>query len=308
MAGPRIRTLKPEWLEDEQLLRAGSHARVLSVALILVADDYGRGRCIPEALAAQVFPFEPESSRVFRESLARLSEMHFCCVYRVRDQQYFQIRNWTKHQRVDKPGKPRVPAPDASDYIELESSGESREPFANHSRESRETLAPDRDRDLDQEQERRGRAIRLPGSSGRATGGGRDSTAAAATADSPNGTNGEAAKRVEAEDVARAWAETIGKPGANPDTLHALDSWRAKFQTIAAACNAVDGQPAIAMHAVIEWFWFAPDGPVQGGRVPRAKASPTQLARLVSQDLKAAKVWWFKQREASKPRSHEATQ
>jgi hypothetical protein len=132
--------------------------------------------------------------------------------------------------------------------------------------------------------------------------------AATAAASSSNGTNGEAAKRVGAEDVARAWAETIAQPGANPGALHALDSWRKKFETIAAACNAVEGQPAVAMHAVIEWFWLAPDGPVQAGRVPRVKASPAQLAKLVSQDLAAAQVWWFKQREAQRPQPREAMQ
>lgn len=308
MPGPRIRTVKPEWLEDEQLLRAGSHARVLSIALILVADDYGRGRCIPEALAAQVFPFEQESSRVFRDSLASLSRMGFVGIYRVRDQQYFQISNWTKHQRVDKPGKPRVPAPNPSDFIELETSGEPREVFANGSRQFRESLAPDLDLDLDQEQERRGRAIRQPGSTRSATGVDTATTPTAA-ASSSNGENGEAAKRVTGEDVAQAWAETIAQPGANPEASHSLDSWRKKFETIAAACNAVHGKPSVAMHAVIEWFWLAPNGPVvQKRRMTRDTANPGHLARYVTRDLSEAKAWWLKHREAQHPRSPEAPQ
>lgn len=130
----RIRSIKPEWLEDEALLRAGLGARVLSVALILLADDYGRGRCIDAVLAGQVFPFEPEPSRVFRESLASLSDMGFVRVYEVRGQRYFAISNWSKHQKVDKPGKPHVPVP-------LDNTRES-------SRESRESLETDPDLDL----------------------------------------------------------------------------------------------------------------------------------------------------------------
>lgn len=125
----RIRSIKPDWLEDERLLRAGSDARVLSVALILMSDDYGRGRLIPEVMCAEVFPFEEKSSRVFRESLARLSDVGFVGVYDVRGQRYFAIRNWTKHQKVDKPGKPQVPEP--------------LDGFATLSRDSRETLEPD---------------------------------------------------------------------------------------------------------------------------------------------------------------------
>jgi hypothetical protein len=134
----RIRTVKPEWMEDEQLLRSGSDARVLSICLILLADDYGRGRFIPEVMASQCFPFTRESSRVFSEALAILSDVGFVTVYEVRSQRYFEIPNWDRHQKVDKPGKPRVPAP-------LDDSRES-------SRDILESLAPDHDHDHDHDQ------------------------------------------------------------------------------------------------------------------------------------------------------------
>jgi hypothetical protein len=51
----RIRTIKPEWLEDELLAAASDEARVLSVALILMADDYGRGRASLATIAAGAF-------------------------------------------------------------------------------------------------------------------------------------------------------------------------------------------------------------------------------------------------------------
>jgi hypothetical protein len=106
----RIRTIKPEWLEDERLLEAGSDSRVMSLALILLADDYGRGRASVRWLAGQVFAFEDESHAKVRETLAALSGW-FVETYEIRGQHYFQILNWSKHQRVDKPGKPRVPEP-----------------------------------------------------------------------------------------------------------------------------------------------------------------------------------------------------
>jgi hypothetical protein len=127
----RIRSVKPEWLADERLLRAGTDARVLSIALLLMADDYGRGRYIAEVMGPQVFPFEPEQSRVFREAFARLSAMGFVVLYKVRSQTYFAIVNWAKHQKVDKPGKPHVP--------------EHLESLEELSRKSRETLEPDLD-------------------------------------------------------------------------------------------------------------------------------------------------------------------
>jgi hypothetical protein len=154
----RIRTVKPEWLEDEGLLRAGAHARVLSVALLLLADDYGNGRFIPEVMAAQVFPFE-ESSRVFREAFAALSGMEFVTSYEVRGQGYFHIRNWKAHQRVDKPGKPRVPGPEQANGQHKTTT---RETVANGSRDCRETVAPDHDHDLDHDHDREGNARGAP--------------------------------------------------------------------------------------------------------------------------------------------------
>lgn len=103
----RIRTVKPEWLEDEQMLDSSEAARVLSIALLLLADDHGRGRA-DKFLAQRIFPRNPD---VYRPALDRLVEIGFCRVYEIDRQTYFEIRNWRKHQRVEKPGPPKVPAP-----------------------------------------------------------------------------------------------------------------------------------------------------------------------------------------------------
>lgn len=104
----RIRTMKPEWLDDERLALASSDARVLSVALILLADDYGNGRASLPLLAGRVFP--GKILETVESALAELAGW-FVELYSADGQQYFHIRNWAKHQKVDKPGKPRVPAP-----------------------------------------------------------------------------------------------------------------------------------------------------------------------------------------------------
>ena len=127
----RIRSIKPEWLEDERLITAGSDARVASIALIILADDYGRGR-LTVATAARIFPETPEN---FREAFARLSGW-FVEEYHVRGQGYFRIVNWDKHQKVDKPGKPHVPPPETACIPTVEKSPETPENF-------RETLATD---------------------------------------------------------------------------------------------------------------------------------------------------------------------
>lgn len=104
----RIRSIKPEWLEDERLALAPPEARVLSVALMLIADDHGNGRMVPQILASRIFPASPG---IFANALDTLQDTRFIELYQCEGQTYFSIRNWKKHQRVDKPGKPHVPGP-----------------------------------------------------------------------------------------------------------------------------------------------------------------------------------------------------
>lgn len=134
----RIRSLKPEWLDDDRMLSCSVHARLLSVALICMADDYGNGRA-GKSTASRVFP---ESPGDFRNALTEL-EGWYVDVYEVRGQSYYSIRNWDRHQKVNKPGKPHVPGPlDADSKNAQESPGHSQNPRA------------DRDRDRDQDQDR----------------------------------------------------------------------------------------------------------------------------------------------------------
>jgi hypothetical protein len=142
----RIRTVKPEWLEDSKMARLSDSDRLLSVALLLVADDHGRGRAEPEFIASRAWTYDPrEGVEKAREGLASLSRAGFVTLYRVEEQWYFEIRNWRKHQKVDKPSAPRVPGPDQADSDTCEQfaegSGVPREEVA----KPRVDLAPDPD-------------------------------------------------------------------------------------------------------------------------------------------------------------------
>jgi len=145
----RIRTVKPEWLEDELLAAASDEARVLSIALILMSDDYGRGRASLAAIAAGAWRYQmeradgahaPEILARASRALRELVEIGFVVLYDIAKQRYFEIRNWSKHQKVDRPSKPRIPAP--SDVDSLENAGP-RDTLATPSRASREPLATD---------------------------------------------------------------------------------------------------------------------------------------------------------------------
>jgi hypothetical protein len=107
----RIRTVKPEWLEDERLSLASPLARVMSIALITLADDEGRGRGNATMLGGRVFPGSANPREESARALAELVSARYVVLYEVDGQSYFQIRNWTKHQKVDKPTPSRLPEP-----------------------------------------------------------------------------------------------------------------------------------------------------------------------------------------------------
>ncbi len=133
MAG-RIRTIKPELLENARTGKLDDEAWRLYVSLFLLADDYGNTYGEPGKLCGQVF--WNGSPRNILETLARLSRAGLVQCYTVRGQQYVSILGWSEHQRVDKPGKPRVPGLDQAD---TDSTGYIRDTLANIP----ETLAPD---------------------------------------------------------------------------------------------------------------------------------------------------------------------
>lgn len=144
MAG-RIRTLKPEWLENQRLVSCSNEARVLSAGLILLADDYGRGRSSIGYLAGQVWPESDKGRAMATKSLDELARIRYVLLYEVNCQSYYCLPGWPRHQVVKNPGKPRVPPPSEEDLRRLYG-------------DSTETLTPDHDLDhrshMDEEKRR----------------------------------------------------------------------------------------------------------------------------------------------------------
>ncbi len=171
----RIRTLKPEWLDDEKLGAISDAARLLSVALILLSDDHGRGRANPVKLGASVWGFSADLDlpRRTAANLRELLEAGFVRLYAVRGQAYFEICNWRKHQRIDNAGKPRWPGPEEADpapppptQVPPDSPPGNRaaETLAATRGETRPDRDPDLDQDLDHDRRRDVAAASHPGS------------------------------------------------------------------------------------------------------------------------------------------------
>jgi len=133
MAG-RIRSIKPELLEDELASGLKDAAWRLYVSSWLLADDHGRFRAGLKALASNVWQDTTKEGHA-EKALNELTAKGFLRLYEVEGQRYAEIkpRAWRAHQRIDHPGKPRVPAPCEYDNLDAVS-----RPLSENIRDSRE--------------------------------------------------------------------------------------------------------------------------------------------------------------------------
>lgn len=137
----RIRSIKPEFWRSEDISSLRDwNDRFLFIGLWSYVDDNGVGLDRLSLIATDLFADDVERdpsetfARVSR-GLQNLSEHGRITRYRVDGKDYLHITNWTKHQRIDKPNKPRYPLPTSENV-------ESREGVAESSRECRESPAP----------------------------------------------------------------------------------------------------------------------------------------------------------------------
>jgi hypothetical protein len=113
----RIRTIKPELLDDDKAAELPHQAWRLMVSVFVLADDHGRIRASIRYLAANVFSGDREGVEEARERLCR---DRFWILYRVNGEEYALIRTFRLHQRIDNAASPRLPDPlDADEPVDL---------------------------------------------------------------------------------------------------------------------------------------------------------------------------------------------
>lgn len=110
MAG-RIRSIKPEILEDEKTAALSHLEWRLFVSLWLIADDYGNLRGDASYVCAQTLWAARETRDSVLDAIKALVHEGLLVAYCVRGQSYLHVTGWDRHQKVDKPGKPRMPGP-----------------------------------------------------------------------------------------------------------------------------------------------------------------------------------------------------
>ena len=103
----RIRTIKPEFWQNEQLARLTEHARLLAIALLNHADDVGYFKANAYLVRAACFPFDEDSTKVLG-SLQELSTIGFIELRSDGEKQVGRVCKFREHQRIDKPGASKL--------------------------------------------------------------------------------------------------------------------------------------------------------------------------------------------------------
>jgi len=106
----RIRTIKPEFWEDEKVARLPFPCRLFYIATWNLADDNGVFRANPTMLKARIFPFDDHLRlEIVKYWLKDLEEARMIVPISHENESYYVIRTFKSHQKIDKRyGKPLI--------------------------------------------------------------------------------------------------------------------------------------------------------------------------------------------------------
>ncbi len=102
----RIRTVKPDFWTDAAVGECSVSARLLLIASLNFADDYGGLDRSAKQLKAQAFPYDNIDCEPLVLELIR---NRLFIEYEVDGRKYLHIKGFRKHQKVENPARPRIP-------------------------------------------------------------------------------------------------------------------------------------------------------------------------------------------------------
>lgn len=107
----RIRTIKPETWESEDLAAVPVTAVLTFIGLLTQADDAGRHRDLPAVIAGRLWALRPEHTPAHvAHDLEQLAERNLICRYTGCDgKTWLHIVTWDRHQRINRPSASRLP-------------------------------------------------------------------------------------------------------------------------------------------------------------------------------------------------------
>lgn len=112
---PRIRTIKPEFWDDELIASLSRDARLLFIATWNLADDEGRLRWSAAYMKAKVFPYDEDLTVAdVGNMMAELEKSGRVQAYEVTEtitQTFAVVVNFARHQRINRAQDSSLPPP-----------------------------------------------------------------------------------------------------------------------------------------------------------------------------------------------------
>src|SRR3990167_6548248 len=104
----RNRMINPDFFFDEEIVSLTAYARLLYIGLWGICDDnYATFPNKPAWIKAQIFPYESVDIIILLVEIEKIGKI---IRFSSEDQkEYWFIKNFQKHQRVDKPSRPKYP-------------------------------------------------------------------------------------------------------------------------------------------------------------------------------------------------------
>lgn len=106
----RIRTIKPEFWDDQKIASLPIGARLLFIGIWNFSDDFGIVRSNSSWLKARIFPYD-ESLRALEVNgwIDALVNARMLIPLEYEGEGYYKIRTFDAHQIVNRPGKRTIP-------------------------------------------------------------------------------------------------------------------------------------------------------------------------------------------------------
>jgi hypothetical protein len=113
----RIRTIKPEFWTDGDMLKISRDARLFYIGLWNFADDRGVLEYDLVSIKARIFPGDKVD---IQKLLAELSKIGKVMTYEVENKSYLLVKNLANHQVIDRPRKSIYPLPEGYQLKSIE--------------------------------------------------------------------------------------------------------------------------------------------------------------------------------------------
>lgn len=108
---PRIRSIKPVFFKSDDVAALPLRARLLWIGLWTQCDDHGRYKDSVRLIKGDLWSLDDVSLRDIEEDLSILEAQRRLVRYEVDGKSYLAVVNWHAHQAINRPGKPKYPAP-----------------------------------------------------------------------------------------------------------------------------------------------------------------------------------------------------